>query len=132
MLLARITAEELSLWIGLGTSALVCLVVFFVMLRYGGLWLQAFMSGTQVSLMNLIGMSFRGISPRKVVRAKIMAVHAGAHVRTRELESAYLAGADLEKVTLAYIEAHKKDQSVTFEQIVGAERAGRLKKLLGL
>lgn len=46
----------LVLCIGIGV---VGLVLFLMLFRYVGLWFQAFVSGTPISLFNIIGMSLR-------------------------------------------------------------------------
>ena len=48
-----------------------------VVLIYGKLWFQAYMSTHGSSLLSLIGMSFRQVNARTIVQAKIMAMQAG-------------------------------------------------------
>src|SRR5438128_957328 len=75
---------------------LVCLfVVVLVAFNYGKLWLQALMSNAHVSMLSLIGMSFRQVHARTIVEAMVMARQAGVGsdpttgVSTRRLEAHY-------------------------------------------
>ena len=81
-------------------------------------WLQAFMSGTQVSMLSIIGMRLRRISVSTVLRFLIMAKQAGVSISCREMESAYLQGVDLEKVTLAMIHAKAQERICRFENLL--------------
>ena len=51
-----------------------------LVLIYGNLWFQAYMSSANISMLSLIGMSFRQVNARMIVQAKIMA-DAGGHRR---------------------------------------------------
>src|ERR1700734_1366035 len=77
------------------------LVVLLVVMNYGKLWFQAYMSNARVTIWNLIGMSLRKVDARVIVQAKIMALQAGIatdpgnQISSRRLEAHYLAGGDL-------------------------------------
>ena len=58
----------------LGLFALICLAVLW---NFGSLWLQAMMSGADVSMSSLIGTYLRQVRSSVVVNAKIMAAQAG-------------------------------------------------------
>ena len=106
-------------------------VVFRVVFIYvGRLWLQARMSGVQITVLDLLGMRFRKTDVVRVVRALIMLRQAGATVSPREVERAYLMGVDLEKVTLAMIQAKKESIAITFQELVDAEMEDRLQEKL--
>lgn len=51
--------------------------LFAVMANFFWLWAQSFTTGAGVTLLDLIGMWFRRIDARTIVRSKIMAVQAG-------------------------------------------------------
>ena len=55
------------------------LLLVAALVNYGSLWLQAYMSGADVRLLSLIGMSLRQVKPRLIVTAKIMGRQAGRH-----------------------------------------------------
>ncbi len=62
MLLSRLLAQfdrlpdSIGLYIVSGVAAFLFLVFLVVVLRYGRLWFQAYMSNARVSLLNLVGM----------------------------------------------------------------------------
>ncbi len=89
------------------------------------------MSGPPVSVMDILGMRLRRTDVNQIVRTLIMARQAGIALQCQQVEKAYLQGVDLEKVTLAMIEAKKLRQDLTFEDLVDAELAGRLAEKLG-
>src|SRR6187455_687841 len=101
----------------LGLYAVAAVFVFFflvflvLILTYGKLWFQAYMSNARVSLLSLVGMSLRKVDARVIVQAKIMALQAGVGtdphtgITTRRLEAHYLAGGDVPRVIRAIIAA---------------------------
>ncbi len=108
-------------------ALLVFLVVAFTFLP----WIQAYLSGTPVSMLSIIGMRLRRIPVKPVLHFLIMARQAGANISCNEMESAYLQGVDLEKVTLAMIHAQRKGKNMLFQEIVEADLEGRLAEKLG-
>ena len=109
---------------------LMALVCFTVMLRFGGLWFQAYMSGVPLRLTELIGMSLRKVDVRVAVRTLIMATQAGVPLSRVDVERAYLQGVDIVKITLAMIRAKKEGIDVTFQELVDADLDGRLDEKL--
>ena len=89
-----------------GFVGLICLIVLF---SFGSLWLQAQMSGADVSMGSLIGMYFRQVRSSIVVNAKIMAAQAGLDIdrktgiSTQRLEAHYLAEGNVMNVLNAII-----------------------------
>ena len=115
-----------------GIVALVLVVVIAaVLLNYGALWFQAFMSGADVDMMSLIGMSFRQVSPRLIVTAKIMGAQAGLNIERRSgmstarLEAHFLAGGDVMSVVRAIIAAHRAQIDLDFDRAAAIDLAGR-------
>lgn len=96
------------------------------------LWLQALLSGVRISLIQLVVMRLRKVDARLVVRSLIMAAQAGVPISTSEMESAWLQGVDLEKITLAMIHASRENMEVTFQDLVDADQKNRLAEKLGL
>jgi len=110
----------------------ILLITFvIVVLAYGALWFQAYMSSARVSIWSLIGMSFRQVNARLIVQAKIMAVQAGlgnereTGITTRRLEAHYLAGGNVMNVIKALIAAHRAQMLLTFDQAAAIDLAGR-------
>ncbi len=123
---------------GAFTWIVVTIVVLFaaglfamVLLIYGKLWFQAYMSRANVSLMSLVGMTFRQVDARTIVQAKIMAIQAGLGsegamgITTRRLEAHYLAGGNLPNVIRAIIAAHRADIDLDFDKAAAIDLAGR-------
>jgi uncharacterized protein YqfA (UPF0365 family) len=115
--------------IGLLIAALI--VVAVVVLAYGKLWFQAYMSSADVSMSSLIGMGFRQVNPRVIVTAKVMAVQAGlsidrrSGISTSRLEAHYLAGGDVMGVIRAIIAAHRAGIDLDFDRAAAIDLAGR-------
>ncbi|MEK7711325.1 MAG: flotillin-like FloA family protein, partial [Planctomycetota bacterium] len=102
-LIAQITPGWM---IAAGVIGLVALTVILVVAQFFRLWLQAFMSNADVSILDLIGMRLRKVDATTVVLCKIQLVKSGIHdVSTNDLESHYLAGGRVPNVTRAMIAA---------------------------
>jgi len=124
-------AGYMLLVVGMALAVMLAIIVLVVLFNYGALWFQAFMSGADVSLMSLIGMSLRKVKPTMIVTAKIMAVQAGLNVNRRtgmstpRLEAHYLAGGDLMRVVRAIIAAHRASMDLDFDRAAAIDLAGR-------
>lgn len=107
------------------------LILFFVLLRYGKLWFQAYMSRADVTLASLIRMHFTKVNPHVIVQAKIMAAQAGMDINrrtgisTQRLESHYLANGNVMNVIHAIIAAHRASIELDFDQAAAIDLAGR-------
>jgi uncharacterized protein YqfA (UPF0365 family) len=107
------------------------IVVALVLLMYGEIWFQAYMSNANISLWSLIGMSFRKVNSRVIVQGKIMTMQAGigpereTGVTTRRLEAHYLAGGNVPNVIRAIIAAHRADIDLDFDRAAAIDLAGR-------
>src|SRR5687768_397341 len=125
------SSMTLPILIGGVVLIVVGLVLLIVVLTYGKIWFQAYMSNAQVSLFSLIGMSFRQVNARVIVQAKIMAMQAGvandprAAITTRRLEAHYLAGGNVMGVIKAIIAAHRADIDLDFDRAAAIDLAGR-------
>jgi uncharacterized protein YqfA (UPF0365 family) len=114
-----------------GAVGLFLLFALIVITVYGKLWFQAFMSGADVSLTSLIGMTFRQVNPRIIVTAKVMAAQAGLNIdrrsgiSTSRLEAHYLAGGDVMGVIHAIIAAHRAGIDLDFDRAAAIDLAGR-------
>jgi uncharacterized protein YqfA (UPF0365 family) len=102
-------------------------VVFF----YGALWLQAYLTGADVRVASLVGMSFRQVKPGMIVAAKIMVRQAGLNIdrergmSTERLEAHFLAGGDVMRVVRAIIVAHRAGIDMDFDRAAAMDLAGR-------
>jgi uncharacterized protein YqfA (UPF0365 family) len=115
-------------------AVLLFLFVFMIavmMLAYGKLWFQAYMSNARVSMLSLIGMSLRQVNARVILQGKIMALQAGVGsdphtgITTRRLEAHYLAGGNVPGVINAIIAAHRADIDLDFDRAAAIDLAGR-------
>jgi uncharacterized protein YqfA (UPF0365 family) len=100
--------------------------VLFVASRYFRLWLQAYITGTRINMFSLMLMSLRKVDPHVIVQCKIMAVQAGLDdIPTGALESQYLAGGHVQRVTLALIAAHRAGIELDWNTAAAIDLAGR-------
>ena len=86
------------------------------------------LSGAPISIFQIIGMRLRRTNASVIVRNLIAAKQGGVSVSCVELERAYLQGCDLEKLTLAMIEANRRGMKITFQEALDAELHDRLQE----
>ncbi len=116
--------------IAVSVVVLLLVAVFFaIFARYFWLWIQSVLTGAEVSIWDLIGMSFRKVDARTIVRSKIMAVQAGLNepeLTTKNLEAHYMAGGNVPQVIRALIAARKsKIITLSFREAAAIDLAGR-------
>ncbi len=101
--------------------------IFLIMiLRYVGLWFQTVVSGTTVSLVNIIGMSLRKIPARLIINGYINTYKAGIKTLTvADLETHYMAGGNVTNVIRAMIAARKANIPLDWGQATAIDLAGR-------
>ena len=105
---------------------IVAIILFSIFARFIGLWFQAFVSGTPISLFNIIGMSMRKIPPRIILNARITSYKAGLKLITvADLETHYLAGGNIINIIRAMIAADKANIPLTWRQATAIDLAGR-------
>jgi uncharacterized protein YqfA (UPF0365 family) len=130
-LLAAIDFQYALLIGGIVVAAIFALLLVVALVKYGSLWFQAYMCGADVSLMSLIGMSFRQVKPGMIVTAKIMGSQAGLNIDRRQgmstarLEAHFLAGGDVTRVLRAIIVAHRAGIDLDFDRAAAIDLAGR-------
>ncbi len=106
--------------------AIVAVVLVTIMGRFVSLWFQAFVSGTPISLFNIIGISLRKIPPRTIVNALINSHKAGLkQVTVADLETHYLAGGRVLDVVSALIAAKKANIDLDWMRATAIDLAGR-------
>ncbi len=111
-----------------GVFVLIILTVIWI---YGGLWFQAFMSGADITLASLVGMGLRGVNPRMIVNAKVMAAQSGmgidrrSGISTSRLEAHFLAGGNVMGVIHAIIAAQRAGIPLDFDKAAAIDLAGR-------
>jgi len=126
-----LAANPLPWLVGIFVLIVFAAIAAAIVLNYGGIWFRAYMSNANISLLSLIGMSFRQVNSRVIVQGKIMAVQAGigsereTGVSTRRLEAHYLAGGNVPNVIRAIIAAHRADIDLDFDRAAAIDLAGR-------
>jgi len=109
---------------------IVCIVALLVFAKYFRFWIQSKTTGAGIGILDLLGMTFRKVSPATIVRAKIMAVQAGIYdrdgVTTKALEAHYLAGGNVNQVIRAMIAARNAQMNeLDFRLATAIDLAGR-------
>ncbi len=108
----------------------VLLVIAGIFARYFRLWIQCVLTHANVTIWDLLGMTFRKVNPTVIVRSKIMAVQAGINedqeATSKALEAHYLAGGNVPLVIRALIAAMKaKTIQLSFKEATAIDLAGR-------
>ena len=115
----------------MGIIMLAFLLIFVFLLFYFvpvGMWIQGMVSlGLgRITIIDLIRMRLRKISPRLIVDAVINTHKAGlVSIKTDMLETHYLAGGDVVNVVFALIASDKANIPLTFETATAIDLAGR-------
>ncbi len=134
---AVLLAQFEGAWIGwlilgvIGFLILFLIVVGLMILNYGAIWFQAYMSSADVSLWSLVGMGFRQVNTRLIVDAKIRAAQAGIDIHrkhgvsTSRLEAHFLAGGEVMRGMHAIIAAHGGGLDLDFDRAAAIDLAGR-------
>ena len=89
------------------------------------LWFQALISGVRISLLQLVLMRWRGVSPNTIVMAMVTGTKAGLSLKANELEAHYLAKGNVPKVVNALISADKANIALDFKMAAAIDLAGR-------
>jgi len=105
-------------------GVVVALFIFFYYLPVN-LWFTAQLSGVRVSLLNLLLMRLRKVSPSLVVNSMIISTKAGLNITSNEIETHYLAGGNVSRVIKALISADKANIPLTFKSATAIDLAGR-------
>ena len=115
----------------MGIIMLAFLLIFVFLLFYFvpvGMWIQGMVSlGIgRITIIDLIRMRLRKISPRLIVDGVINTHQAGlVSIKTDMLETHYLAGGNVVNVVFALIASDKANIPLTFETATAIDLAGR-------
>jgi len=118
---------------GISTWLLVLMIVGFVVGlvfliiigQYIQLWVQAWLSGAKVRLIDLVMMRLRKVPPSSIVLNRISARKAGLDVPTNLLEAHFLAGGRVDRVIRAMIAADKAKIDLGWDRAAAIDLAGR-------
>jgi uncharacterized protein YqfA (UPF0365 family) len=115
----------IAIWGYVIAAAILCgMTILFA--SYIPLWLQAYFSGTSIGFLELLLMSLRQTNPQAIVQCQVMAVQSGLKdLSTTEIEALYLAGGNIQRVTIAWIAADRAGLSLDWHAAAAIELAGR-------
>ena len=122
LLLAAISPWLLG---GVIIGGIFLLIIVAFAFQYIGLYLQAWVSGAKVGLIDLVMMRFRKVNAKSVVINRISAKKAGIELTTDQLEAHYLAGGRIINVVRAMIAADKARIDLQWETATAIDLAGR-------
>jgi len=112
-------------------SALVIIVVafilFFAFLYYFpiGMWIRTVAAGVPLGIIALVRMRLIGIPPSVIVTNYVRARKAGLMLTVDQMQSHYLAGGNVENVTLAMIAAQRAQIPLEWQRAAAIDLAGR-------
>jgi uncharacterized protein YqfA (UPF0365 family) len=104
---------------------IVAIAFIAIFLKFFGLWFRALLSGAHIGIGRLIGMWIRRVKGRLIVDSRIMLTKAGIKVDSDQLETHYLAGGDVIRVSKALIAASKANIPLNFQRATAIDLAGR-------
>ena len=106
---------------------IVLAIIFLAIIgKFINLWFQALISGTPISILNIVGISLRKIPPRLIVNARINLFKAGLKTITvNDLETHFLAGGKVNDVVHAMIAAEKANIDLDWRRATAIDLAGR-------
>jgi len=106
--------------------AILAIALLGILGKFISLWFQAFVSGTPIPLLNIVGMSLRKIPPQVIVITRITAYKAGLkQITVNDLETHYLAGGHVREVVEAMIAADKANIELDWRRATAIDLAGR-------
>jgi len=111
-----------ALWALAGVLALIFLII---LIKFFGLWLRALVSGASVGLGRLVGMWIRKVNAKIIVDSRIVLVKGGLPIHTDLLETHFLTGGDVVRVSRALVAAAKAKIELPFERASAIDLAGR-------
>lgn len=103
----------------------VALIVIIFLMKYLNLYVRGLFSRANISLFELVGMSFRKVNANLIVTSKIRVVQAGLTISTQELEAHYLAGGNVPAVVASLIAADRAEIHLPFKTAAAIDLAGR-------
>ena len=114
-------------WIFAGIIPFVLLIFLIILFSFVpvGLWISAIAAGVKVTLISLIGMRLRRVTPSRIILPFIKAQKGGVDTSIDKLEAHFLAGGNVDNVVDALIAANRADIPLPFERAAAIDLAGR-------
>lgn len=105
----------------------IAIVLFFTFLYYFpiGLWIRTIAAGVPLGIVSLVRMRLIGIPPGVIVNNYVRARKAGLDLTVAQMQSHYLAGGNVEKVTLSLIAAQRAQVPLDWQRAAAIDLAGR-------
>lgn len=125
VLLLKVSSLNIALWV-IGIVLLIGVSYLLFVYVPLGLFITAQFSGVRISIVQMIGMKLRRVSPEAIVRELIKAKKANLEdVKYELLESHYLAQGNITRVVDALISAKNAGIDLNFERAAAIDLAGR-------
>ena len=113
---------QIIVYVVIGIIILIFIAFF---LKFFSLWFRALLSGAHIAMGRLVGMWIRRVKSTSIVDSRIMLTKAGLETDSDQLETHYLAGGDVVKVSKALVAANKAAIPLTFQKAAAIDLAGR-------
>ena len=112
---------------GTAVVLFVAIILFFTFLYYFpiGLWIRTIAAGVPLGIISLVRMRLIGIPPSVIVNNYVRARKAGLNLTVDQMQSHYLAGGNVENVTLAMIAAQRAQIPLEWQRAAAIDLAGR-------
>ena len=104
---------------------IIILIFIAFFLKFFSLWFRALLSGAHITMGRLVGMWIRRVKSTVIVDSRIMLTKAGLETDSDLLETHYLAGGDVFKVSKALVAANKANIPLDFQKAAAIDLAGR-------
>lgn len=124
-MLSLLLAVKPYVWWLVGLSIFAIIFTVIIVLLPFKIYFRALISGAHVGLFRLIGMQLRKTRPDIIVEAYINAKKAGLRLTIEELETHFMAGGDVIKVTNALIMAYNAHITLSAATAKAIDLAGR-------
>jgi len=113
--------------VGLVIVVFVAIILFFVFLYYFPIatWIRTVAAGVPIGIITLVRMRLIGIPPSIIVTNYVRARKAGLNLTIDQMQSHYLAGGNVESVTLAMIAAQRAQIPLDWQRAAAIDLAGR-------
>jgi uncharacterized protein YqfA (UPF0365 family) len=112
---------------GAAVIIIAAIILFFVFLYYFpiGLWIRTIAAGVPLGIITLVRMRLIGIPPGVIVTNYVRARKAGLNLNIDQMQSHFLAGGNVENVTLAMIAAQRAQIPLEWQRAAAIDLAGR-------
>ncbi|HTC30102.1 MAG TPA: flotillin-like protein FloA [Candidatus Acidoferrum sp.] len=113
--------------VGVVIVVFVAIILFFVFLYYFpiGTWIRTVAAGVPLGIITLVRMRLIGIPPSVIVANYVRARKAGLNLTVDQMQSHFLAGGNVEAVTLAMIAAQRAQIPLDWQRAAAIDLAGR-------